>query len=355
MTQKSGKKNSFGHFLLEIDGSYGEGGGQVLRSSLTLAAITGRPVEIRNIRARRPKPGLRAQHLACVRAAASICSAGLEGCRPGSMHIVFRPGSVRPGRYEFKIETAGSAVLVLQTVLLPLAFSGGNSRVTVRGGTHVPWSPCFHYLDHVFRPVLSAMGADFDLELVRWGWYPRGGGEVRVWIRPAEKIKPFNPETGGSTPEKVKAISASSRLPAHVRRRQAQRMRSSLEKYGLKVEIEELDVGAACPGSLAFCWVGGPGMYGGFTALGARGRPAEKVADEAVSGLLGFLESRADADRYLTDQLILPAVLACGESGWSSECITSHLCTNTWVVEQFGLGRIKLTGERPGYVVVSPG
>ncbi|OEU51041.1 MAG: RNA 3'-terminal-phosphate cyclase, partial [Desulfobacterales bacterium S3730MH5] len=179
--------------MIIIDGSYGEGGGQILRSSLTLSMITGQAIDIRNIRAGRPRPGLRPQHLTCVKAAASVCGAQLEGAEPGSLRLVFIPGRIRPGHYSFAIGTAGSVMLVLQTVLLPLVLSRGPSEVTLLGGTHVPWSPCFHYIDRVFRPAVSPMGISFEMELERWGYYPKGGGMVSTKILPSNKLSAFKP------------------------------------------------------------------------------------------------------------------------------------------------------------------
>jgi len=331
--------------MIIIDGSYGEGGGQILRSSLALSMITGQAIEILNIRARRPKPGLRPQHLTCVKAAASVCGARLEGAEFGSQRLVFIPGKVKPGNYSFAIGTAGSVMLVFQTVLLPLALSPGPSEITFTGGTHVPWSPCFHYIDLVFRPAVSAMGILFEMELERWGYYPKGEGIVRTRILPSEGLGSFRPVPRRGEKVCVKAISATARLPGHVRKRQSARVKSVLEGREIEVDVEEREGSAMCPGSLLFCWISGQGRYGGFTGLGARGKPAEKVADEAVSGLLAFLDSGAACDKYLSDQILLPAVLARGESQWSTNSISNHLLTNIWVTRRFGLGKVKLLEE----------
>jgi len=331
--------------MIIIDGSYREGGGQILRSSLTLSVITGQAIEIRNIRARRPRPGLCPQHLTCVKAAASICGAQLEGAEFGSQHLIFIPDKVKPGHYSFTIGTAGSVMLVFQTVLLPLALSQSVSEVTLVGGTHVPWSPCFHYIDLVFRPAISAMGISFKMELERWGYYPKGGGIVRTRILPSKRLSPFKPAFQREERIRVKAISATARLPDHVRKRQSARVKSALEGRAVKVEIKELEGSALCPGSLLFCWISGQGRYGGFTGLGARGKPAEKVADEAVSRLLSFLDSDAACDKYLSDQILLPAMLAGGESHWTTDSISNHFHTNVWVTECFGLGKVEMLEE----------
>jgi RNA 3'-terminal phosphate cyclase (ATP) len=331
--------------MIIIDGSYGEGGGQILRSSLALSMITGQAIEIRNIRARRPKPGLRPQHLTCVKAAASVCGAQLEGAELGSQRLIFIPNRVKPGHYSFAIGTAGSVMLVFQTILLPLALSQGASEVTFAGGTHVPWSPCFHYIDLVFRPAVSAMGISFEMELERWGYYPKGGGIVRTRILPSKGLSAFRPAFQKKEKVRAKAISASCRLPDHVRKRQSARVKSVLEERKIEVEIEEMEGSAMCPGCLLFCWISGHGRYGGFTGLGAKGKPAEKVADEAAYELLAFLDSGALCDKYLSDQILLPAVLAGGESYWSANSISNHLHTNVWVTECFGLGKVELLEE----------
>ncbi len=328
--------------MIIINGSYGEGGGQILRSSLALSMITGQAIEIRNIRCGRPKPGLRPQHLTCVKAAASVCGARLEGAELSSPRLIFIPDKVKPGHYSFAIGTAGSVMLVFQTVLLPLALSHSASEVTLVGGTHVPWSPCFHYIDRVFRPAVSAMGLSFEMELEKWGYYPKGGGIVRTRILPSKELSAFKPAFQREEKVRIKAISATARLPDHVRKRQSAQAKSVLEGRGVKVEIEEMEGSATCPGSLLFCWISDQERYGGFIGLGARGKPAEKVADEAVSGLLAFLDSGAACDKYLSDQILLPAVLAGGESHWSTNSITSHLHTNVWVSECFGLGKVEL-------------
>jgi RNA 3'-terminal phosphate cyclase (ATP) len=328
--------------MIIIDGSYGEGGGQILRSSLALSMITGQAIDIRNIRTGRPKPGLRPQHLTCVKAAASVCRAQLEGAELNSQRLIFIPGRVRPGHYSFAIGTAGSVMLVFQTVLLPLALSKNASEVTFEGGTHVPWSPCFHYIDLVFRPAVSAMGLSFEMKLEKWGYYPKGGGIVRTRILPSKGFSAFKPAFQREEKVRVKAISATARLPYHVRKRQSAQAKFVLEGREVKVEIEEMEGSATCPGSLLFCWISGQGRYGGFTGLGAKGKPAEKVADEAVSGLLAFLYSSAACDKYLSDQMLLPAVLAGEESHWSTNSISNHLHTNVWVTECFGLGKVEL-------------
>ena len=175
--------------MIRIDGSHGEGGGQILRTALSLSAITGQAMRIERIRAGRKNSGLRPQHLTAVRAAAAICEAHLEGDEVGSQTLLFEPRqSPRPGYYEFDVReaakggSAGSVTLIFQTLLLPLALAGGKSEIILRGGTHVAWSPPFHYLQYVYLPAVARLGIEARVELRRWGWYPVGGGEIRAVV-----------------------------------------------------------------------------------------------------------------------------------------------------------------------------
>ena len=341
--------------MITIDGSHGEGGGQIIRTAIALSMIQRQPVEIQNIRARRPKPGLSHQHLACVKAAASICSAHVEGAELGAGRLVFTPNEIMPGRYSFDIRTAGSVSLVLQTLLIPLALGREISYITISGGTHVPWSPSIHYLNLVFRPVLLHMGVKFTLVLKKWGWYPKGGGVVVVTVYPAKGLGQFSAlncnieKTEGIT---ARAISAISNLPRHVLQRQSQRIRDIFDKERISVELEEIETEAYCPGSIAFCYLAGSGRHGGYSGLGERGKPAEIVAEEAAKGLLGFIRSGASVDEHLADQLLLPSVLAEGESAWTVSAQTPHLATNAWVTERFGVGSIEFYEDKSGLIVV---
>jgi RNA 3'-terminal phosphate cyclase (ATP) len=317
--------------MLVLDGSYGEGGGQILRTALSLSALGGQPVRITDIRAHRPQPGLKAQHLTAVRALAQITRAEVAGAELGSRDLIFRPREPRSGSYLFDVaEKTGSAgsVTLLAQALLPVLLRGtGPSALVLRGGTHVLWSPPAHYLLYVFLPALAELGAKVAMTIDRWGWYPRGGGEVRLEIAPAATLKGLDwrrpPE-----PSSLKAISAASRLPEHVGRRQAGRLK---ERLGEALPVELLQVSSLDPGSFVMVWE----PRAGFAALGARGKPAEQVADEAADACLTFTERRAGVDRHLADQIALFLALAAGPSTISTEAVTSHLLTNVWVIEQF--------------------
>jgi RNA 3'-phosphate cyclase len=317
--------------MVHLDGSYGEGGGQIVRTSLSLAALLQVPVSIENIRAGRPKPGLRAQHLTAVRALAAVTRAEMAGAELNSGSLVFKPGRPRPGHYLFDVaettSSAGAVALVAQAVLPALLFAPGGSTVIIRGGTHVPWSPPAHYLSQVFLPLLRRLGAAVTLTLEQWGFYPRGGGQVRLEISPARTLAPLAP--ANPPPRKAfRGLSAAGRLPEHVIRRQAARLK---ERLGQDLPVEEVAVDSRDPGSFVFLWAPGAG----FSALGARGKPAERVADEVADAYLNYEARGAALDRHLADQILLYLALARGASRFTTEAVTRHLFTNIWVIEQF--------------------
>ena len=317
--------------MLHLDGSYGEGGGQLVRTSLSLAALLGEPVKITDIRAGRAKPGLRPQHLTGVEALARITRAEVEGATLGSREVIFKPRTIQAGSYFFdvaeKTGSAGAVTLVAQALLPPLLAAREPTSLTIRGGTHVPWSPSAHYLIQVFLPALAELGAEVSLTLSRWGWYPRGGGEVGLRVLPRMKLAPrqwLEPPD----PAAFQALSAASRVPYHVIQRQGKRLK---ERLGGGLPVAEVEAVSLAPGSFVFVW----GPRAGFQALGAKGKPAEKVADEAVEDFLSFTHRQAALDRHLADQILLYLARAEGLSAFTTEEITSHLLTNLWVIEQF--------------------
>lgn len=315
-----------------------------MRSALTLATILTQPVHIQNIRAGRKNPGLAAQHLTAVRAAALICEARVRGDTLGSTRLIFEPESPPvAGFYEFNVAearsggSAGAATLVLQTVLLPLALANSTSTVTIKGGTHVPWSPSFHYINNVYLPALAQLGVQATVDLHAWGWYPAGGGEITATIHGPAK-RPENGPIPGRERGALKQISGlavASSLPAHIAQRMAGRAANLLKEAGLPARIEPQRVRSASPGAGIFLTAEYEAIRAGFSALGKKGKPSEQVAEEAIYDLLAFHQSGATLDRHLTDQLILPLALA-GVAGpvWS-ERLSQHTLTNIWLAEQF--------------------
>jgi RNA 3'-terminal phosphate cyclase (ATP) len=335
-----------------IDGEYGEGGGQILRTSLSLAVITGKPLKLVNIRGRRKKPGLRPQHLTAVRACASICGAKLEGAQLDATEITFAPGTVIPGSYEFHIGTAGAATLVLQTILPPLSMAKGESTLLISGGTHVPWSPPYHHVAQVLIPTLSQLGFRCTTQLKRWGWYPKGGGLIHARVKPHGPLKSFQLDQPFDF-QYMSGISASSRLPEHIRVRQRKQLEARLQKAGIQGRVELLDVDAMNPGTLVFLVVQGKDSLAGFSSLGARGKRAEMVADEAADECFQFLDSKAACDPHLADQLLLYLAGAPGKHHFTTSRVTQHLLTNAWVIEKFLPIMFEIKGElgEPGTVM----
>jgi RNA 3'-terminal phosphate cyclase (ATP) len=353
--------------MVVIDGSYGEGGGQVLRSALTLAALSGQPTRIEHIRAGRSRPGLRPQHLTAVRAAAAVCEARLEGDELGSQAVTFEPaGPPASGSYTFDVAavtrrgSAGSVALLAQTVLLPLALAEGDSDLTLRGGTHVPWAPPAAYLEHVFLPLLERMGVRAQLDLVRWGFYPAGGGEIQV--RVGGQAEPLCPIVLSERKElqRIWGTAAVMNLPSHIPQRMADRARNVLAGAGLCARVEPLRLHGAGPGAGIFlfaeytAWPTGEGVAAGFTAYGRKGLPAERVAEDACEQLLLHHRSGAPADPHLADQLVLPMALADGESRVRTPRVSRHLLTNVWVVQRFLARDVRVEGEMgaPGTLIV---
>lgn len=334
---------------LVLDGSYGEGGGQILRSALGLSAMTGRPIRIESVRAKRKRPGLAAQHLTSVRAIAEICEARVEGDELQSTVVDFEPRRpVKPGSYIFDVSatsqgrSAGSAPLILQAVLVPLALSGGRSHVSVHGGTHVPWSPSFDYLRDVWLPILERIGISATVELDEWGWFPIGGGRIDCTISAA--ARPLCPlrllEPGPLVQVSGRAVAG--RLPEHIAVRMAGEASAILKEAGIESSIEAMAIDSPGTGAGIFLTARYANLCGGFAELGKRGKPAEAVAAEAAEKLLAHHRSSAAVENHLADQLVLPLSLAGGISEYTVERVTTHLETHAWLVQKFGLAEVAI-------------
>ena len=322
--------------MIVIDGSTGEGGGQILRSALSLSLLTGQPFNLTNVRAGRPKPGLRPQHLSAVQAAAQISRASVDGDRKGSSQITFIPGPVQPGDYHFDIGTAGATSLVLQTLLLPLALVQDPSHLTITGGTHVPWSPCFHYLDWHWARFLSRMGIHFNLSLINAGFYPRGGGELRAVIPGSAELKGVDLSHRGPL-QRVYGLSAVANLPLDIaerqRRQSRKRLMNLITTVDVDVQIESLP--AQSKGTMLLLLAEFEHTHACFFALGAPGKPAERVADEAVEDLAKFLKTDGAVDHWLADQLLLPLAISNQPCVLRTSEVTQHLLTNLEVIRHF--------------------
>ena len=324
--------------MITIDGSFGEGGGQILRTSLSLAAITGRSVTIENIRANRDKPGLRPQHLTGALAVAEICGAEISGAEVGSRKLIFKPGKIKPGNYEFDVSkvraSAGSTSLILQTVLWPLAVTGKKSRVTIKGGTHQPHAPTFNYIDDIFLPTVAEMGLRCQCSIRRAGYYPAGGGEIHLDIAANDGLRPVS-FTETQKPFHVCLTSAVSKLPTSIAERQMNTASARLKAMGLRFEESLKEYPSGGPGTVVFISLRAGQVRAGFQSLGELRKRAEKVADEACDELEAYLRADMALDKHLADQLIIPMALAQGNSQFTTAEITLHLMTNIAVVEKF--------------------
>ena len=335
-----------------IDGSYGEGGGQILRTSVALSCVTGEDVRIVNIRAKRPKPGLKRQHLTAIKAAATLCRAEVEGLEVGSREVVFRPGGIRGGSFRFDIGTAGSITLVLQTLAPIMAYAPQPVRVTVTGGTDVPWSPPVDYFKNVIAWHLRLMGYELLIEVIRRGHYPRGGGLVRTSVQnPPRELASVRLAERGPV-KRVEGISHCVRLPKHVALRQAKAAEEALRKGGVKAPVsialehyEGRHDPHLGPGSGIVLWAITPSTRLGADALGARGKRAEAVGKEAASKLLEDLATGAALDRHMSDNIIPYAALAKGETVVTGAQLTMHAHTVAWVVKQLLNTSIALEGS----------
>jgi RNA 3'-terminal phosphate cyclase (ATP) len=330
---------------IEIDGAQGEGGGQMLRTSLTLSLLTGKRFRMKHVRANRPKPGLQPQHLMCLRAAAQIGQAKVYGDVKGSSTFTFEPGEIVAGKYHFAIGTAGSTSLVLQTIALPLALRGkDSSEVVITGGTHVKASPCYHFLEATWRAYLELFGINLQLKMRRPGFYPRGGGVLEARITPAETVQAWTTKDNQS-PLQVTGFSAVAGLPESIAERQQRRALTRLRQARLDSNLE-LTTWEGGPGTVLALILHGPPVPTLFFGLGERGKPAERVADEAVDALLAHVEADPTAvDSHSADQIILALALASGPSSFRASSVTQHLLTNVAVIREFVEREMAVDGE----------
>ena len=341
--------------MLEIDGSQGEGGGQILRTSLALSILTRQPMRITRIRSGRTKPGLQSQHLKSVQAAAAISNAQVEGASFGSQVLVFKPGEVKHGRYQFDIGTAGSTSLVFQTIFLPLSRSDRLSQLLLIGGTHVPFAPCYHYLEQQWLSYLKKAGCEAQLFLEAAGFYPRGGGRMRAIIQPATQITPLHVTERGAL-LRIQGISGVANLDMSIGKRQKLHALRRLEERLRAVKIEDLELTSPVKGTFLLLRAEFEHSTCCYSALGELGKRAEIVADEAVDKLEAFLATDGAIDQYLADQLMLPLAFAGGESLLRTSKVTQHQLTNAAVIQQFMAVEIHIDGDlgKPGLIRITP-
>ncbi len=342
---------------ITIDGSVG--GGQILRNAVGLSAVTGRPVRVENIRGARPKPGLRPQHLTAVRAVAEACGAKLSGAELGSREIEFRPGKVQTREgWRLDVGTAGSTLLVLQSLLPALALADSPSDITLIGGTDVPFAPPYDHFTRILLPALAALGPSASARLLRRGFYPKGGGEIAVRVEPATSVQPFSWTHRGAVTQ-LSGLSYSQGLPSHIAERMRNSALAALAASGhedVDVELEVVERGPS-EGCGIFLWAECEhGCRFGGSALGRRGRRAEEVGREAAHVLIGELDSEAAVETHLADQMIVWMAIADAASELTTPRVTDHIRTAVQVaetivgahfsVEEGALGRVRC--EPPG-------
>ncbi|WP_299947479.1 RNA 3'-terminal phosphate cyclase [uncultured Microbulbifer sp.] len=325
--------------VIVIDGSQGEGGGQIFRTTLTLAMCLGKPVRIKNIRAGRNRPGLLRQHLACLRAAKEISGAAVTGDELGSSVVTFEPGKVKPGEYRFAIGSAGSTTLVFQTVLMPLLLADGMSELYLEGGTHNGMAPSFDFIEQCFLPVLSGIGCRVEVDLERYGFYPAGGGAWRVRIHPANKIQSLTLVERGEVIS-MEAVALSARIPSHVTERELSQVKKKC--YWPESSLNQRLVSSEGPGNMVSLRVNVGEVTEVFESVGERNVSAERVAGRAIRELKRYLEAGVPVGEHLADQLVLP--MALGGGGCVQTLKPSqHLLTNIEVIKAIADVKIVLT------------
>lgn len=334
--------------MIEIDGSYGEGGGQILRTALSLSCLLNRPFRIFNIRKGRKKPGLMPQHLTCVRAAQLLSDSKVTGDFKGSTEFTFSPNTVRAGDFFFDIGTAGSTSLVLQTLIPSLIWSKRKTSVILKGGTHVPFSPSFHYITEVFAPALKRLGIRMEITIESYGFYPKGGGRIRAEIYPATEINPLQVSDRGKILN-ITGYSGVGNLPLSIAERQKKaaldKIHSGMPDISCPESLEILNAETPGQGTFIFIKSKFENSLAGFTAIGERGKRAETVGEEAAGEFLQYYSTNGALDQHLTDQIV-PYLSLC-ESGsiFTTSCITRHLLTNLWVVGLFHEYSYSIEGE----------
>lgn len=322
--------------MIEIDGSQGEGGGQIIRSSLSLSSVTGQPIRLSNIRAGRKKPGLLRQHLTAVKAAQEVCGSEVEGAELGSSCLTFQPQAVRSGDYEFRIGSAGSATLVAQTVLPALMLADGPSTLAVEGGTHNEWAPPFDFLQRCFLPQLAKAGPRVEAELEAYGFYPAGGGRLRLQITPQKQLRGFHLlDAAGKWEPRVTAVVCG--IPVTVGERECDtiRRKSNWSRSCFEVREVEHPIGA---GNVVMIELASPAVTEIFTGFGRVGVKGEHIARGVLRQARAHMAAQVPVGEYLADQLVLPMGLAASQgqaSSFRTGPLSMHSQTHLDVLKTF--------------------
>jgi len=322
--------------LITIDGSYGEGGGQILRNAVALSTITNKPVKITNIRVNRPNPGMKAQHYVAIKSIAEICNAETEGLEIGSTCVTFKPSTIKGGKYKFEVGTAGSITLAFQAIILSMVKTKEPLTISLTGGTDVKWSPSWNYFQNVFLPLIKKMGVNVFPKLILRGYYPKGGGEAVITINPIKKIQPLKLDK----PEEhlgINGLINISNLPDHIITRMKHTVIKTLLKNDLQTTIDVDQSTSLSPGVGVTLWTQSKNAILGCTVLGEKDTSSEEVGKKATNDLLREIEAETTLDVHAFDQ-ILPYMALAKDNG-ISKCIvrelSSHASTNIWLIQQF--------------------
>ncbi|MHA1129263.1 MAG: RNA 3'-terminal phosphate cyclase [Candidatus Helarchaeota archaeon] len=341
--------------LIEIDGAFGEGGGSILRLACAFSVLTKKAVRVFNIRKRRPKPGLKMQHLVGLQTLAEISRGNLENGKIGATEILFYPGKVVQGTYSVKISTAGSVGLILQVLQLACIYGTGPITLNIEGGaTFGLWAPTIPYLEHITTTMLTRMGYKIAIEVSRHGFYPKGGARVQFKITPTKRLHPIKLEEFGEITEVNGLSIASFQLKnRNVANRQAKVARQVIKKYmGINAVIDSRYVDALNPGSGICLWLKtDAGAILGADVIGEKGKPAEQIGTECAKYLSKTAQKKATADRFFADQIIPFMALAKGVSIIQPYEITKHTKTNIWLVEQFLNKKFSITPKDSLYEI----
>jgi RNA 3'-terminal phosphate cyclase (ATP) len=335
--------------VLVIDGAYGEGGGQILRSALALSLILEKPFKMTNIRSGRERPGLQRQHLTVVKACQEISNAEVKGADLNSGEIEFIPKQIRHGKLRFDTSTAASTTLILQGLAPALIFAGGKTTLEIIGGTNNPMAPSVMYIQKVFLPMLKEIGAQVGVSVDKYGWYPKGGGVLHVDITPINELKSVSLMERGVL-QSVLGIALISNLPKHIAEREKKQCLKNLFNSNPNFEqmskIEIIEAPSIGQGTELFLQVRYEHSIAGFNSLGEIKKPAEKLADEVCKEFIRFNESNATVDSHLADQILIYLALAKGKSSLITSRISNHLITNAWLIKQFlPDAKIEISGE----------
>ena len=350
--------------MIEIDGSFGEGGGQILRTALSLSCLFNKPFRIFNIRKSRKKPGLMPQHLTCVKAAQLLSNAEVSGDSLGSTELLFKPRLIKGGDFFFDIGTAGSTSLLAQTLIPSLIFLKEKTTLILKGGTHVPFSPSYNYISEVFAPILRMIGIKISLSIESYGFYPKGGGEIRVEVFPTEEINPLRIKERGEISYLI-GSSGVGNLPLTIAERQKNAATKKIVESGINIPIKIDLLDCPTPGQGTFLFIrpvtkliAKPEIeisLAGFWALGHRGKRAEEVGEEAASKFINYYHGGAVFDKHLADQIVLYLSLCKEESYFTTHSITNHLITNLYIIKLFNDFKYIVNGQigEKGEVIIN--